>query len=282
MRYLHNVIKSPRILIEEDGAKISTKIDMAGTGISPMLKMSEVESKLLAQREQYEAEIAELHETYREQIEAQKQSFDADKARFKEENFALAQRELENAKIEAIRYLSETEKLCEENLTKASVEGFDKGYAEGLEKAIAENQVTLAYLKNVIDGMSQAQSEIIEKYEEQLVDFAVDLASKILGSEIKASDKAVVSLVTDTISKLKDFKRVRIYLAGFDVKVETIANELVARKLIEYKEYVTVEFLDDAIDGTCIVETDDEIIDTSVYDQIKNLSKRLREGRREI
>lgn len=284
MKYLHNVIKSPKIVVEEHGARISTRIDLQNddTNTVPMLPITEVEVKMDNLRKQHQADLEHTYEEFRQQMDLQKQNFENEKADFVRQNYSIAQRELENAKLEGQRYLIETEKLCEDNLNKATAEGLEKGYAEGYEKAMAENQLLVSQLKNVIDGISIAQREIIEKYEEQIIDYAVDLASKIIGSQIKSDDKAVIALVSDTMSKLKDFKRVKIHLAGFDVKAEALVSELVAKKLVEYKEYVSVDFLDDAPDGTCIVETDDEIIDTSVYDQIKNLSKRLREGRREI
>lgn len=281
---MHNVIKSPKIIVEQRSAVINSKIDYDNMGTldsdggSLMIRVSEMNERLNTLQEAHEIALETAKQELKSYYELKIQNLEAEKIAMSKHVTEVAEQELAKAKALGKKYLEETEALCEKNLMEATVTGTEQGYAAGLEKAEAENQMVLHQLKNVVDGIGAAQKDILEKYEDDMVDYSVDLASKILAAEIRSSDKIVVGLVADTIRRLKEFKRVKIYLAGFSISVETLVSALVEQHLVQYKEYITVEFPDDAPEGTCIVETDDEILDTSIYDQIKNLSKRLREN----
>jgi len=160
-------------------------------------------------------------------------------------------------------------------------EGFDKGYYDGLEKGKSEMGSKYASLITALNGMVNAaaseKTRLINESENEMVDLSLDIAKKVVNSEISANRSLVVNFVKEAIKRLEDKEKIIVYAHPEDV-------ETIKAHRGEFAELTDADNLihilpDDMLNrGECRLESSTEIIDTDINQQFGVLGKKLKSG----
>lgn len=250
------------------------------------------ESIPLAPEEHKQEDFSEFAEQVEEKSEEQEISQQPEQVAAGAITFAQAQAEaiIKDAKEQAEQILAKAKMAAEAEVGRiqqqAIEEGFQKGYADGYEKAkieaadaVRENaQRTADDIGRFMHVATQAREHAIDHARDELLDVAVTIAEKVIHVSLKSSREVIRRMILSATEKLKRREWVQIYVADSDVKGVTQTDPMLASALSTISDHVKIVPMHDAETGTCIVEMPDEIIDASVSTQLENIRTIIRDS----
>lgn len=170
------------------------------------------------------------------------------------------------------------EKARSDGYVQGYQEGLAQGHAQGYAQALAENEQTLARIVSLLQEIDMGKQAIYEKHQQAMLDLALDIARKVIGNQLSKSDKAFVNIFKKAAEGLYGQKNIRLLISPHEVKaVTTLGDEL--RNMISGMERLDIQVLDDAPQGTCILETEDTLIDASAQKQVDKLAQAIEDVR---
>ncbi|MDE6935695.1 MAG: F0F1 ATP synthase subunit delta [Oscillospiraceae bacterium] len=190
---------------------------------------------------------------------------------------------LKQAREEADRLLADARAAAkreqEEIRAGARDEGYRVGYAEGtakaVEDAVRDREAVAARLeKDVQDYLEKAdmaREEMILQTREELLDLCIAVAEKVVRVSLRSSSEVIVRMIQTATERLKRQEWVHIYISGCDSRQLAQISPTLTTALGALSQHIKVVPMGDGEDGTCIVETPDEIIDASVSTQMSNI-----------
>lgn len=143
-----------------------------------------------------------------------------------------------------------------------------EGYEEGLRQA----ESALNELRGILNTLINVREEAMEKLIDEIAPLAVEVAERIIKTEVKCDETLVLGLVRDTIQKVgRNTKSIL-------VKVHPEDEALVKQNLREHPipnlhaEIIVMD--DENVDqGSCIVETSNGMIDASFSTSLEILKR---------
>lgn len=277
-----NLIKGANVIWNENES-VTLKTDIQKNQITHLKNKSTDNKNTSGKQEKYDEATEILKARLEEEYRKKNEGLDAryrllcDKAQIDSSNIVFkarvdAEAMIKTANEEAENIINSATNNYQVKLNEAKQDG----YNQGLEMAKEEYQKNMKMLKNVIDGISETEKYILEKSRDDVAGLAVEIFRKIVSMNLDQNDEFLQNMITEQLRSFKDYKRVKIYLAGYDIYVETLADTLIQNKLLQSSDLLTIEMIDDAPIGTCIIETENEMADISVSEQLENLIKNVR------
>lgn len=154
-------------------------------------------------------------------------------------------------------------------------EGTKKGYEDGYNKIREElneqYEGKILELTNMIKAVEKEKDSIIEKYEKDIVQLSLDIAEKIMRQKLDIKDNVMSHIVRDIVKDYKNVDWIKIYLSDKDNVHEVETDKVLINELQKVSKDVKIEVLNDADEGSCVVETPNCIIDAGVKTQLNNL-----------
>ncbi|MBR8659495.1 MULTISPECIES: flagellar assembly protein FliH [Brevibacillus] len=89
----------------------------------------------------------------------------------------------------------EAEALFQETREQASREGYDAGYADGKRQALEEETACVEQARSLLEQAYAEKERIIAEAEPFLVELSVDVAQKVIGTELHSSPEMVLEMV---------------------------------------------------------------------------------------
>ena len=207
----------------------------------------------------------------------------------KELRYARLQAEaiIRDARKEAEAYQEEARKAVEQELEQlrdqARQDGYNSGYAQGLDDAMKEG-------RRQIDAMSKEQIQSVERFleaaarerdriyddcREDMKDLALAIAEKVIRVSLKNSSDILLRMVDAATDTHKRCEWARIYVADSDLEGKAFTVPELTEQLGHVAERIRVIPMADDESGTCIVELPDVILDASVSTQLGNIKELL-------
>ena len=196
---------------------------------------------------------------------------------------------LKQAREEADRLLADARAAAkreqEEIRAGARDEGYRVGYAEGtakaVEDAVRDREAVAARLeKDVQDYLEKAdmaREEMILQTREELLDLCIAVAEKVVRVSLRSSSEVIVRMIQTATERLKRQEWVHIYISGCDARGAAQITPALTTALGALSQHIKLIPMGDGEDGTCIIETPEEIIDASVSTQMSNIRDLLRD-----
>ena len=159
----------------------------------------------------------------------------------------------------------------------AKQEGFEQGYAAGLQQAVDDLSANRKQLKSLFQSLAQPLDHLNDAVEQELLELSLSVARQILRRELTADPRHIIGLIRQAITQLPSASRnIRIHLHPEDAAVvrDTLGqNEDAPRWRLE----------DDATlqRGSCHVHTDTSFMDAGIDALINRLSLEMLGGMRE-
>lgn len=183
-----------------------------------------------------------------------------------------AQEIINSAKMFAAKIRSFAFKKAEIAYEEAKTKGFKEGYEAGKEIALKENEDIIEQLKQLLQQLDETRENYLEDYRQELVNLTFKIAEKIIGEKLDRNDSTFISIFKNAVKDLTAQKWVKLSVSEQDYHFAT-ANAELLKSLISGAESIDIDILEDAPKGTCIIETNEKILDASVNTQLESLYK---------
>lgn len=161
-------------------------------------------------------------------------------------------------------------------IEQAQKEGYQQGVEDGIQKGYNEIAGEVAYAKDVVESSKKDYRQHIESSETVILDLAMKVAAKIIGSEIEKDDASFLSIVKNAIKEVRDYREVQLHI--HPVHYQSILShkeELIAIFPRDTELYI---FPDDELEeSSCIIESEKGRIDASVDSQLEVIKTKLTE-----
>lgn len=190
--------------------------------------------------------------------------------------------ELLNADLEdeiVRKKIEELEDKIEIAEEKGYQSGFQNGEKAGLDRALETLRTHIENLANLVGSLNRQQNEVIAGAEKFVVDFALKVADKIIGSE------AFIKMQIDK-NKLKKIVEQGLHSFPDSTKYEMRVHKQTAKTLEQYKPeileqmagQVAISIVEDPSlrPGDCLFESDFGVLDARIesqFEEIKNFFK---------
>lgn len=227
-------------------------------------------------------ELEALREQYRSEGEAYAKTLqaraDAEYAQATEKATKL----LEDVKEQERLMLEEMQQRAEAAVEEGKKQGIEAGYAEGMKKGEEEGYIqglkkckdTLLDLKKLCEDIEKEKAEILAENRRGIFDLALSVAEKITLTTFAQKDKrALEKMITSAAKEFRSAKSVRVSLSRLDLGEDLEADFRLLEKCFSPTVNVEFEAIDNAESGTILLESDSEILDTSVSTQLKMINE---------
>lgn len=227
-------------------------------------------------------ELEALREQYRSEGEAYAKTLqaraDAEYAQATEKATKL----LEDVKEQERLMLEEMRQRAEAAVEEGRKQGAEAGYAEGVKKGEEEGYIqglkkckdTLLDLKKLCEDIEKEKAEILAENRRGIFDLALSVAEKITLTTFAQKDKrALEKMITSAAKEFRSTKSIRVSLSRLDLGEDVEADFRLLEKCFSPTVNVEFEAIDNAESGTILLESDSEILDTSVSTQLKMINE---------
>ncbi len=158
-------------------------------------------------------------------------------------------------------------------------EGYRIGYAEGtakaMEDAARDREATAQRLEGEVraflEKADMAREGMLLQVKEELLDLCIAVAEKVVRVSLKSSSDVIVRMIQAATERMKRQEWVHIYISGCDTRGSAQISPALTTTLGALSQHVKIVPMGDEEDGTCIIETPEEIIDASVSTQMSNI-----------
>ena len=207
----------------------------------------------------------------------------------KELKYARLQAEaiIRDARKEAEAYQEEARKTVEQELEQlrdqARQDGYDSGYAQGMDDALKEGRRQIDELskeqiqsvERFLEAAARERDRIFDDCREDMKDLALAIAEKVIRVSLKNSSDILLRMVDAATDTHKRCEWARIYVADSDLEGKAFTMPELTEQLGHVAERIRVIPMADDEPGTCIVELPDVILDASVSTQLGNIKELL-------
>ncbi len=164
-------------------------------------------------------------------------------------------------------------------------EGYRDGYAQGtakaMEDAVRDREAVAQRLEEdvaaFLEKASLARDEMLNQTQAELLDLVIAVAEKVVRVSLKSSSEVIVRMIQAATERMKRQEWVHIYISGCDTKGMAQISPALTLALGALSQHIKVVPMGDGEDGTCIVETPEEIVDASVSTQMSTIRDILHE-----
>ena len=164
-------------------------------------------------------------------------------------------------------------------------EGYREGYAQGtakaMEDAIRDREAAAERMEKdvaeFLEKASLAREEMLGQTREEMLDLCIAIAEKVVLVSLRSSSEVIVRMIQTATERMKRQEWVHIYIPGCDARGVAQISPALTTTLGGLSQHIKVIPMGDEEDGTCIVETPEEIIDASVSTQMSNIRDILRD-----
>lgn len=199
----------------------------------------------------------------------------------------------DEAETEAQKIIEAAEKQSEKILKESKVAGYEQGYNAGLAEGRQKGQQEavrrvegewsqrLKVLDNLLKALESevvhASERVLEASEDQVVELAFAIASRILIEEIDRDDDVVIRTVKECLDKASSPSKVKVRVSGRDLGTMAGARDEITSR---FDTLESVELVDDpAVEpGGCLIETDNGSFDGRITRQLEQAMAAVKAG----
>lgn len=149
-------------------------------------------------------------------------------------------------------------------------------YQEGFNAGLQQAQADLENFRNTLGAFAGADDRVFQEIAPNILAIAVDIAQKIIKTEVKADPQIVLNTVLDVLRTLsKNEPKITIVVNPVQVQYikDTLPEEL---KLLGMETKLSVLADENIMEGGCIVQTNNGVVDASIEAQLDIVQNALR------
>ncbi len=238
------------------------------------------EQELLETKLLLEQRLAELDEQEQSLVK-QRQELDDIKAKYIEQGKEVileakrrADSIIKTANDNAEQIISDAESNRDSVFIKAKAEGFEQGRRDGTEACLAAGRDILDEAKAYADKINSEKEQLFADYEKEIFNTVMQIAKKVTLDSVTSKDSSAIKrLIKKAAKEFRNSERIKITLKENGANEELVADYEYLRELCGGVQYVDVELLPEAEEGTVIVDNGSEIVDAGVQTQLRMIQE---------
>lgn len=181
---------------------------------------------------------------------------------------------IQNAHDSAAQIVAQAEQSKTDIQIKAKAEGFEQGKKDGSDAVVAASRDILDEAKALCERIITEKGELFDRYEKDIFDTVMAIANKVtLGSTGVKDGTAAKRLIKQAAKDFRSAQRIKITLNKNAVTEELAGDYEYLKELCGGSAAIEVELLDNAEEGTVIVEADGEITDAGIMTQLRMIQE---------
>lgn len=164
--------------------------------------------------------------------------------------------------------------MAESLQEEAKKSGYDSGYLEGLAEGRQEGTRLRREAEEYYAETLRLRDEMLARVEPQVVELAVSIAEKIVGTQLDGHPETIVPIVREALRQLKESGEIMVRLHPDDLPIcKMHLTELQA----EVREKSTLNLFADPelLRGHCRVETSSAVVECLLDERFQSLRKLL-------
>ncbi len=160
------------------------------------------------------------------------------------------------------------------DVERARIEGIELGITQGREFAQQELSPALELIQNYATMLAAERADLTARFENQLVNLATQMASKILNAELSVKPELLANIVKNAFRSLGEARQVTVRVHPQDLsllreRAEEIAESLLSSTSLDVRP-------DESLSrGDCIVDSDIGSLDARLATQLETLKHQL-------
>jgi len=194
---------------------------------------------------------------------------------------------IENARIKCEKMIKEAEAQAEELIEQARLkaeaeaksieeEAWQRGYAEGMEAAAAQNKALLEEAERIRQSAAEEYDNILAGMEADILDLAIKIARKVVAGELAANRDVILQIVSSTIRECSDKSNLVVKVSPSDCEYLNENRERLAA-MTEGADSIEIKAESVMKPGDCIVDSSLGSIDAGVSTKLDKIEKALKE-----
>lgn len=156
---------------------------------------------------------------------------------------------------------------------KAEEQGYEEGFQNGQQQGYEALDNTIQTAQHVVEQANHDYKARLDDAEPEIVQLALEVAEKIIGSEIEHDEKWL-SVVKGAIEQAKDYEEVRLYIS-IDHYDQTLYHKAEIESIISPMAKLLIYPARDLSAHSCLIETSRGTIDASIDSQLQEVKQKL-------
>jgi flagellar biosynthesis/type III secretory pathway protein FliH len=162
----------------------------------------------------------------------------------------------------------------------ANDDGYREGYAAAKEDAFEKYNAGIDEAVSLLDLIKSKKDAYFRENEFELVSLIYTICEKVLHNELTQSPAVIRSIVADAAKAYRNSVSVKISLKDNEESRLIAADGTFLRQILPHVRDIDIEILDDAPDGTVIIDDKNDVTDASVPTQLEFLREILDNSRK--
>ena len=161
-----------------------------------------------------------------------------------------------------------------EEADRIKISAREEGYQKGLERASSDIHAELDRLRQSVEEIRMQLSRFERETEEKIAELALFIAEKILTKQMEEDNSVIAAIVEKAVLSERDKNEIIIHITDQSTKLIDQLEERL--EPLRDKVSGTIKMkTEDEPPGYVRIETEEGIIDASVYTQLENLREQL-------
>ncbi|NMA65906.1 MAG: hypothetical protein GX957_06640 [Clostridiaceae bacterium] len=179
---------------------------------------------------------------------------------------------IRNAELEAENLLKKAKEEIENLRAETEQTAKEEGYKTGEELAQQHYSHLISEAQEIKEKCKEEYENTMSALESDIVELVLDIASKIVGDEIKNNEEAILSIVRNTINACTNREHVTLKVSDKDYDV-VVQNKDRIISMVGSIEELNIKMDKNLDKGACIVETGFGSVDGSFNTRLEDIKQ---------
>lgn len=169
------------------------------------------------------------------------------------------------------------QKAYDTGYQKGMGEGQQKGYQQGYEKSLEETKGIKKQARDLLQQAHKASREYIHQTQEEIIDLAVTIAKSVIHHTIDLKDENILEMINFALRSVEDRRQILMRCHPKDISF--LKKHVSSFKKICPQATFTLLEDKEIREKDCVIETEAQIINLKIDEQIENIRQILLEMR---
>ncbi len=186
-----------------------------------------------------------------------------------------------DAKSTTLSVLEKTAEECSRLKVQAEREGYKKGLQQGHDESIEKCRKYVDSAAKLLSEINSRKEAYYVSNEKELRDTVNVMVEKIVKAELEVNPLVIERIIADAARNFRNSDYLKISVSGGELIQKIKTDKNLMNRIIPFIKDIEVEIIEDAPDGTIILDDEETIVDASIPTQLDFLKEIMKNTRGE-